>query len=79
MGNAFFTKKPLNGVVLKFRPIGTSNCHDLLLKLTLSHVDEVNDSLLGLTFLLEEINPSISRIVSNNHQALFLPSKTIIG
>ena len=60
MGNPFFTEKPLNGVVLKFGPIVTSNGQDHLLKLTLSHVDEVNDSLLGLTFLLEEINPSIS-------------------
>ena len=54
------TKKFLKSVILELGAIVTPYSQDLLIELTLSKVDEVDDGFLSLTFLLEEINPSIS-------------------
>src|SRR5664279_2516029 len=60
MCNPLITKKPFHGVVLELGTVVTSNHQYLLFELTLSHVDEVNDSLLSPTLLIEEINPCVS-------------------
>jgi hypothetical protein len=44
--------------------------------LTFNFFGKVDDGLLSLTLVLEEIDPSISLIVINNHQTIFLPTKT---
>jgi hypothetical protein len=53
-------------------------CKDFVVVLTLNMVGKVNDRLLSLTLELEEINPSVSWVVINYQQAIFLPTDTIM-
>jgi hypothetical protein len=60
MLNSLITQEFIDGVVLELRPIITPNYQDILAILTFHFLDEVHDGLLGLVFVLEEVDPSIS-------------------
>jgi hypothetical protein len=60
MTNSLFTQELIHGVVLELRPIVTSNQQDILAILMFHFLDEVHDGLLGLVFVLEEVDPCIS-------------------
>src|SRR6187399_2425419 len=77
MFDPLITEKLIQGVVLEFGAVVTSDHQDLCLMLTLSFICKVDDGLLGLTLLLEEIYPSVSSIIIYNHQAVLSTSKTI--
>ena len=73
------TKKSIQGVVLELGVVVASYHQHWFILLMLNHIDEVNEVLLGLTLQLEEVYPCISSIVINNHQTIFLPTKTCMG
>src|SRR3954464_12213525 len=54
------TKEIIQGVVLELGTIVTSYNQHSNIVLTLNHVDEVDEGLLGLTLQFEEINPRVS-------------------
>ena len=60
MFNPLITKESIQGVVLELGAIVASYYQHRDIVLTLHHVDEVDEGLLGLTFQLEEINPRVS-------------------
>jgi hypothetical protein len=57
---SLITQEFIHGVVLELCPIVTPNHQDILAILTFHFLDEVFDGLLGLVFLLEEVDPCIS-------------------
>lgn len=59
MMNSLFTQKLIQGVVLELSAIVTSNGQYWKVMLTLNFSGNVNDSLLGFTLMLEEINPGV--------------------
>ena len=59
MSNPLLTKKFIEGVVLELGAIVTSYSLDQLVVLPLHFIREVNDTLLSLTLVLEEENPSV--------------------
>jgi hypothetical protein len=60
MMNSLITQEFIHGVVLELRPIVTLNYQDILAKLMFHFLDEVLGGLLGLVFVLEEVDPCIS-------------------
>ena len=60
MFDPLITKKFIQGVVLELGVVVTPNSQYLCIVLMLSFVGKLDDGLLGLTLLLEEIDPSIS-------------------
>ena len=76
MFNPLITKEIIQGVVFELGAIVTSYNQHGNIVLPLNQVDEVNKSPLSFTLQLEEINPRVSRKVVNNHQTIFLPTKT---
>src|SRR3954462_5178464 len=54
------TKEIIQGVVLELGAVVTSYDQHGKIVLTLDHVDEVDEGLLGLTLQLEEIYPQVS-------------------
>ena len=60
MTNPLLTKKFIEGVVLELGAIVTSYSLDQLVVLPLHFIREVDDTLLSLTLMLEEENPSVS-------------------
>jgi hypothetical protein len=54
------TQEFIHCVVLELRPIVTLNHQDILAILTFHFLGEVLDGLLGLVFVLDELDPCIS-------------------
>jgi hypothetical protein len=56
----FITQELIQCVVLELHPIVTSNHQDILAILMFNFLGEVLDGLLGLVFVLEEVDPCTS-------------------
>ena len=78
MFDPLITKKLIQSVVLEFGAIVTSNGEDGGIELPLHLICKVDDGLLSLTLELEEVDPSVTSKVVNNHQTVLLPTKNIM-
>src|SRR5664279_4954376 len=78
MPNPLITQEFIHGIVLELRPIITPNSQNLGVILTLNFLGPINEYPLGFTLLLDIEDPSVSCIIINNYQTIFLATKTII-
>ena len=74
MLDPLITQELIKGIVLELGSIVALDSLDCLLMLALHLIAEVDEGLLGLTFVLEEVDP----VVVDDHQAILLPSKTVM-